>query len=249
MDTTTPTSPTASSEAPRVDEYDRSAWLYDLIVPSQLYHRLVWGMAPGEHGRFAERALAAAGPGLVLDAGCGSLVFTAKIYSNWLGGSDSAQGPESPNPAWSKGSMQAATLVLFDGSRGMLERARERLTKRSASASARAEFVHGNLLKLPFEDAKFCSVFHFGVLHCINDAEAVLSELFRATASGGRIFLSSLVLGRPRGDAFLRRLHHKGHVAAPRTPGDVISMMEKCNWKVTETALKGSFLFVGAARP
>jgi ubiquinone/menaquinone biosynthesis C-methylase UbiE len=231
MNTGTSTSALTSDDAPSVEEYDRFAWLYDLIVPSQLYHRLVWGMAPGEHGRFAESGLAAAAPGLVLDAGCGSLVFTAQAYSNWVEGSDA-------DPS----------LTLLDGSRGMLRRARARLAKRSERAAARAQFVQGDLLRLPFADERFTTVFHFGVLHCVEGAESVLAELVRVTAPQGRIFLSSLVLGRARGDAFLRKLQSKGHVAHPRTPSEVIALMEKRGWNVTESTVRGSFLFVEATR-
>lgn len=235
MHTSTSPSAVTSNDAPHVEEYDRFAWLYDLIVPSQLYHRFVWGMAPGEHGRFTERALAASSRGSVLDAGCGSLVFTASIYSKWLGGSN-VELPDEPR------------LTLFDGSLGMLHRARKRLAKRSAVAAERARFVQGNLRELPFGDARFGTVFHFGVLHCMEKAEGVLEELLRVTAPGGRIFLSSLVLGRARGDAFLRQLQRKGHVANPRTRDEVISLMEKRGWNVTESTVQGSFLFVEATR-
>ncbi len=235
MYTSTSTPVVTSNDAPHVEEYDRFAWLYDLVVPSQLYHRFVWGMAPGEHGRFAELALAASARGSVLDAGCGSLVFTANVYSRWLGGSD-AEPSNVPR------------LTLFDGSLGMLQRARKRLAKRSALAATRASFVQGNLLQLPWGDARFGTVFHFGVLHCVEKAEGVLDELLRVTAPEGRIFLSTLVLGRTRGDAFLRQLQSKGHVAKPRTHDEVIWLMEKRGWNVTESTVKGSFLFVEATR-
>ncbi len=83
--------------------YDRHAAIYDRLLRSRAYNRLIWGTAPSDYAAFASEALAA-GSGLFLDAGCGTTVSTAEHY----------QASERP-------------LVLVDRSLGMLQRARERL--------------------------------------------------------------------------------------------------------------------------
>src|SRR5688572_10250474 len=95
VSTRTLTSPAASIAA-----YDLGAWFYDWVVGSRLYHQWMWGMAPSEHTAFARYALEHSADGATLDAGCGSLLFTARCYH------------ESPR-----------RLTLLDASSGMLARA------------------------------------------------------------------------------------------------------------------------------
>jgi SAM-dependent methyltransferase len=217
--TVAPAPPTARSSPPEVAAYDLGAWLYDFIVGSRLYHQWVWGMAPSEHTAFARRALEHAADGAILDAGCGSLLFTAPCYRD----------VERP-------------LTLLDASIGMLNRARRRLGAR------RTEWVQADLRALPFGPARFANVFHFGVLHCIDDAALVLHELARVTHPGGRLSLSSLTLGRPRGDAFLRRLARSRHVAEPRRPEQVLDAVQEAGFALRSHHQHGSFLFIEAER-
>ncbi|MGC4088121.1 MAG: class I SAM-dependent methyltransferase [Polyangiaceae bacterium] len=208
-------------DVPQARFYDLGAWLYDFVVGSRLYHHFAWGMSPGEHTEFARRALNEPVPGPILDAGCGSLLFTAPCYRRGVG-----------------------QLTLLDASQGMLARARRRFD------APDAHWLQADLRALPLDSESFAKVFHFGVLHCLDDAKCVLSELFRVTRPGGRLFLSCLVLGRPRGDAFLRRLSRAGHVAAPRTANTVVSAVEGAGFMLRkhEPLQRGSFLFIEAER-
>jgi SAM-dependent methyltransferase len=217
--TIVPAPPTALSSPPRVAAYDLGAWLYDFVVSSRLYHQWVWGMAPSEHTAFARRALEHAADGAILDAGCGSLLFTAPCYRD-----------------------TERLLTLLDASTGMLVRARRRLGTRPA------EWIRGDLRALPFGRAHFANVFHFGVLHCIDDAALVLRELARVTRPGGKLFLSSLTLGRARGDAFLGRLARGRHVAEPRRPEQVLGAVEEADFALRAHRQRGSFLFIEAQR-
>ena len=215
---------------PRVRSYDLGAWLYDWVVASPLYHRFVWGMRPEQHEAFARRALAQSAPGEVLDAGSGSLLFTARAYRD-----------------------SKRFLTLLDGSAGMLARARRRLG--SSAHEARIKLRQGDLYALPFAEAHFANVFHFGVLHCLDRPERCLAELARVAQPDAPLFLSCLVLGRKRGDAFLARLHRTGHVAAPRTADEVRALINDAGFVVQSSQIRGSFLFIeacarrGAAMP
>jgi len=207
----------------RVRSYDLGAWLYDWVVASTLYHRAVWGMRPEQHELFAQRALAQGLPGEVLDAGSGSSLFTARAYR------------ATPRP-----------LTLLDGSSAMLARARRRL--RSSADDPRIQLIQGDLYALPFASARFANVFQFGVLHCLERPERSLAELSRVAQPGAPLFLSCLVLGRKRGDAFLVRLQRAGHIAAPRTSDEVKTLIEHAGFSVKSSKILGSFLFVEAVK-
>ncbi|MDQ4048315.1 MAG: class I SAM-dependent methyltransferase, partial [Actinomycetota bacterium] len=105
----------------------------------------------------------AAGHGPFLDAGCGTLVFTAAAYQ--------ASRP----------------LVLVDRSLGMLRRAAERLE------GAPAALVQADVLDLPFAPGRFATVACHAMLHVLDDPWAELAALHRQVAPGGRLFASMLV--------------------------------------------------------
>ena len=82
-----------------------------------------------------------------------------------------------------------ATVTGLDFSERMLDRAR--------SKSAGIEWVHGDLLALPFADGSFdAATVGFGVLN-VEDLESGLRELARVLRPGGR--LGCLEITRPRG--------------------------------------------------
>ena len=83
----------------------------------------------------------------------------------------------------------AASVVGLDFSERMLERARRK--------APQLEWVQGDVLSLPFEDARFESaVVGFGVRN-VEDLEAALKELRRVLRPGGR--LGILEITTPRG--------------------------------------------------
>src|SRR5437660_6141430 len=59
--------------------YDRRAAAYDSVVSNRLYNRLMWGTSPLDYVAFAREAVSHPA-GRMLDAGCGSLLFTAQAY-------------------------------------------------------------------------------------------------------------------------------------------------------------------------
>jgi demethylmenaquinone methyltransferase / 2-methoxy-6-polyprenyl-1,4-benzoquinol methylase len=84
---------------------------------------------------------------------------------------------------------RGADVIGLDFSERMLERARAK--------SGEVEWVRGDVLALPFDDASFDSVtVGFGVRN-VDDLEAGLRELRRMLRSGGRIGI--LEITRPRG--------------------------------------------------
>jgi demethylmenaquinone methyltransferase/2-methoxy-6-polyprenyl-1,4-benzoquinol methylase len=84
---------------------------------------------------------------------------------------------------------RGADVVGLDFSEAMLERARAK--------SSEIEWIRGDVLALPFEDASFDAVtVGFGVRN-VDDLEAGLRELRRVLRPGGRVGI--LEITRPRG--------------------------------------------------
>jgi len=172
-------------------DYDRNARIYDRLIGNRLYNRLVWGTSPRDYSDFATEALASA-DGPFLDAGCGTLVFTAEPYG------------ASPRP-----------LTLVDGSQGMLDKAAERLGESSANLR------RADLFDLPFEPGGFTTVACHGVLHVLAEPWRALASLRAQLAPGGTFFASMLVRDRAVGRAYLEMLQRAGEVGPPRSEAEL----------------------------
>jgi len=179
--------------------YDSRARAYDRLIGSRLYNRIFWGSAPDEYRAFARRAVESSRSGWLLDAGCGTLLLTARAY---------AAAPERP-------------VVALDQSIGMLQRARERLAETSGGRSQHVVFLQADLLDLPFSEHCFQTVLSMGMLHLFDNVWPLVRALSRITQPGGHLFLSSLVANGRFGDRYLRFLHRAGEVAAPRTAAEL----------------------------
>lgn len=57
-------------------QYDSIGGAYDLVAGLDLYHRICWGVSTAAYRDFASKA---GETGLLLDAGCGSRLFTAHL--------------------------------------------------------------------------------------------------------------------------------------------------------------------------
>jgi ubiquinone/menaquinone biosynthesis C-methylase UbiE len=207
--------------------YDARAKVYDLVVGSDTYNRVLWGSSASKYSRFAESALAARKAGWHLDAGCGSLIFSAQAY---------ARHPERP-------------VVLVDQSLGMLREARSRLERLELPREAPLLLLQADIRDLPFRNNVFETVLSMGMLHLFPEPGRIMGELKRVIAPSGALFLSSLVLGRPVGNLYLRLLHFSGEVARPRSSGDVRTLVHRYIPGPLRVRQKGSMLFVEAGRP
>ena len=207
----------ALSSADEGAPYDRRAAAYDRLVGSRVYNRLVWGASVADYEGFAAEALAA-GDGPLLDAGCGTLVFTAGAY----------RGASRP-------------LALVDLSLGMLRRAAERL------AGCQASFVQANVLDLPFTPHRFATVASHALLHVFDDPWAALAALRGQLAPGGRLFASMLVSDRAPGSAFLAALHRAGEVGPPRSADELAAAARELFGSSAQVDRSGSMAWLRAA--
>ena len=178
-------------------QYDGKAVLYDWVVGSRLYNRLMWGSHPGTYKSFAWQAVSSGLKGPMLDAGCGSLLFTDTAYE------------KSRRP-----------IVACDESLSMLRRARARLRNSAAGLRDRGiVLVQADIRDLPFKSSSFETVLMMNVIHHHASASSLSAKLIDLLTPGGHLYLTSLVSSnRFIGDLYLRLLSRFGWLAGPRSP-------------------------------
>jgi SAM-dependent methyltransferase len=197
---------------------------YDRMVGSPRYNRFVWGNDPRSYVAFAAAALAAAGAGPFLDAGCGSLLFTADLYRR-------AEAP----------------IIALDRSTAMLSRARGRLD----APAGHTLLIRGDLLALPLRPERFTSILCLGVLHQFAPAQAsaLVDGLSALLVPGGQLFLTCLVAaGRWPGDRYLALLHRAGEIARPYTIGELRQLLEQTRSERLSYATKGNLAYAVLTR-
>lgn len=206
--------------------YDRRAAVYDAVVGTEGYNRVMWGASLRDYEAFARRAFASAGGGVLLDAPCGSLLFSAKAYAE-----------------------SVCAVVAVDQSLGMLARARVRLAESAGAAAAeRVVLVQADLEDPPFRAGSFDAVLCMNVLHLYGgDASALVSGLGGLLKRGGSLHLTSLVRGgRPVGDNWLRLLHRAGEFVRPRGADELRGLLEESLNQKVECETKGNMAYASA---
>jgi hypothetical protein len=70
-------------ESEPIHHYDQNVPFYDRVIGNRIYNHVMWGYNISEFLAFTHSALLSRKSGWVLDAGCGSLVFTSEIYAEY----------------------------------------------------------------------------------------------------------------------------------------------------------------------
>lgn len=205
--------------------YDRRAAVYDAVVGTEVYNRVMWGASRGDYAAFARGAFAAARGGRLLDAPCGSLLFSAGAY---------AEG--------------ACDVVAVDQSLGMLGRARSRLAETAGAGRVSVALLQADLEDLPLRAGSFDAVLCMNVLHIYGgDASALVSKLGGLLKDGGSLSLTSLVRGgRVVGDNWLRLLHGAGEFVRPRSGDELRGLLEDALGQKVECETKGNMAYATA---
>jgi ubiquinone/menaquinone biosynthesis C-methylase UbiE len=181
----------------------------------------MWNFAPSELEAFCREALHSSTRGWVLDAACGSLVFTIQAYAGYT------QRP----------------VVLLDQSIGMLRAAKARLVKLHGGVPENLVFLQGDVLQLPFNPGSFDTVISLNVLHVLRDATGLISGLREALADGGALSLTSLVANTWLGSVYLKLLRLVGEVAPARSVGQVLAAFDELGLPV-QHRVAGCMMFV-----
>ncbi|MEA2206122.1 MAG: hypothetical protein QOE77_2898 [Blastocatellia bacterium] len=175
--------------------YDRRSTVYDLVVGTRLYNSLMWGSSPRAYAAFAREAIDSHAAGNLLDAGCGSMLFTAPAYL------------ESKRP-----------IIAFDQSLAMLRRARQRLIELVGALPENILLLQADLSDLPFRAAAFHTALFMNVLHHLEAAPTILPRLKALLVPKGGLYLTSLVSNhRFPGDFYLKTLFATGEFTRPRS--------------------------------
>jgi 2-polyprenyl-3-methyl-5-hydroxy-6-metoxy-1,4-benzoquinol methylase len=211
-----------SKDASRAHQYDRKAALYDFLAGNRVYNRLLWGGSPDHYAAFARRADNSQPGGPVLDAGCGSLLFTAEAHLGC-----------------------GRTVVACDQSVDMLRRARKRLMKLSRLDYGAILLVQADLRDLPFRQNVFQTVLCMNVLHHYADAAELIRNLDQLLAATGQLYLTSLALSeRLIGDAYLRLLHRQGWIVRPRSVAELNRLIESALRQKPDITTAGSMAYI-----
>jgi ubiquinone/menaquinone biosynthesis C-methylase UbiE len=201
-------------------QYETIGRAYDVVGGLDLYHRVFWGVRTREYRAFAEAAAAVCGDGALLDAGCGSMLFTAPAHRT------NARG----------------AVIGIDASLRMLRLARSRV---GSDADARAvALVKADVLRSPFPAGAFGAVVCMHVAHVLEDLSGLLSETQRMLEPGGTLFLTSVVLADRWRDRYLRALSRRGIMATPRRPDDVVAAVRARFGTEPDCRMVGNMLFV-----
>ncbi len=183
-------------------QYDGRARLYDRLVGSTIYNRLAWGLSPTSYTHFAREA-AASGTGLLLDAGCGTLVSTAAVHAT-----------------------SGRPTILLDLSSDMLAAARDRLMVIGGSVADHLALLQADLHDLPLRSEAFETILCPGILPLIDDVAGLARSLARVAAPGARLYFSSLVAEQWLGTYYLAVLRRAGEVARPRTAAELLAALD-----------------------
>lgn len=189
------------------NEYDTGfGAFYDAVACSRIYNRLVWGYSIDTYARLCSAVLAESS-GWMLDAGCGSLAFTAKTY---------AAGSRRP-------------VVFLDQSLNLLRRAKRRLMLLCETVPPNVVFVRGDVLRLPFRPSSFSTILSLNLLHVLRDPVQALAAFSRVLVADGKVHCTTLVEGRRLADLYLARLGRAGFLV-PRKVSTVLACFEQAGF-------------------
>lgn len=200
--------------------YDSKSKIYDVVVGSRIYNKLMWGNDINDYKKFAEDAVANT-KGILVDAGCGSLNFTRDAYLK-----------------------SECKIILIDNSIEMLKICREKL-KQSGRLGVEIFCVQGDILKLNLESNKIDSILSMGMMHLFENQHVcnILNGFSKGLTKGGKIFLSSLNPQTKFSKKYMQLLYSKGEVAKPREAEETHELINCCSKGELKEFLKGSMLY------
>lgn len=204
--------------------FDKMARFYDMVICNPVYNRLVWGYPVTSYSSFVRESLNSSGTGWVLDAGCGSLAFSAETYVKY------AKQP----------------VVFLDQSLKLLRIAKSRLIKIHGSVPANMVFVLGDALRIPFRPTSFNTVISLNLLHVLKDLHRALEEFTDVLQENGRMSFTTLVKNNRLADRYFERFENAGEAVA-RTIEDVQLVFESQGIPM-KYRIVGSLAFINSAK-
>jgi ubiquinone/menaquinone biosynthesis C-methylase UbiE len=177
---------------------------YDIVACHPVYNRIMWGYSSA---KFQEklREILSMGDGPILDAGCGSLAFTYKVYRGF----------------------NKRPVVFLDQSLKLLRKAKNRLSHKN-EVPGTFLILQGDAFELPFIEKSFDTIVAMNLLHVLPDLDPFLSALTRMAKPDSEILFTTLVLNDRFGDSVLHKWDSAGELTA-RKPEDLGQTFQKHN--------------------
>jgi SAM-dependent methyltransferase len=203
--------------------YDRKAVVYDAVVGRSIYHRIFWGTSATAYTRFGRAALDAAGDGLFAEVGCGSLLFTARMYRDTPG----------------------ISTLLVDRSIEMLGRALGRIRSDPTQHPDGVVALHADATALPLRSAIFSAILSLNLFHVPCDRAGLAAEWARTLLPGrGRLFVSSLVRVGRWSDAYMSALQRVGELGPPLALDELRETIAGRWGAIESTTVEGNMCFL-----
>jgi SAM-dependent methyltransferase len=206
--------------------YDRRAVIYDRVVGTRVYNRVMWGTSPGDMAELARRAVLERQDAWLIDAAGGSLLFSADLYLEH----------------------RSRPVLVLDQSVAMLQLARRRLMERGdGTMPEHVVLLQGDLRQLDaFVPASIGTVLCLNVLHHIDAGAALIAGLSKLLAPRGGLYATSLITSGRWSDAYLKSLHRSGVVVQPRSREDVERCFADAHVGPITSYRRGNMLYVTA---
>lgn len=210
-----------------VNSYDckGAMFFYDVLACNPVYNYALWGYRTAVYRALCRETLGSARSGWVLDAGCGSLAFTAKVYAAYSGG----------------------PVVLLDQSLTLLRKAKSRLIRLAGRLRNNLYLVHGDALALPFRPQVFSAVLALNLVHVIAELPRLLGELGRVRMDGAPLSCTTLVQAGRLADRYLAMWAKAGELTQ-RTPGELLDAFAKAGL-AADVSLTGNLAVLRLAAP
>ncbi len=201
--------------------YDKMAKFYDSVVCNRFYNRIAWGYWASSYNSLVQSALTSSKGGWVLDAGCGSLAFTAKTYVEFL---------ERP-------------IIFMDKSLSLLRIAKARLISLKGNIPENMILLQADALQLPFKPQSFKTIVSMNLLHVIREIDKLLLGIKSILEHNGTISFTTLI----KSTRFLanRYLNFMGRLgeAVPRDTNQLLAIFEKIGMPVKYNVV-GNLAFI-----
>jgi ubiquinone/menaquinone biosynthesis C-methylase UbiE len=201
--------------------YDKMAKFYDLVVCNRFYNRVVWGYSVKKYEAVVQKALESADSGWVLDAGCGSLAFSARSYRGY------SQRP----------------IILLDKSLTLLRIAKARMVQLNQQVPANMVFLQGDALQLPFKPHSIRTVISMNLLHVIPELNDVVKGIKNILENNGTAVFTTLVKSkRSLANRYLNYMGSLGE-AVPRDISQLLAVFQELNMPVKHE-IAGNLAFI-----
>lgn len=207
--------------------YDQIGRLYDPLIRTNAYNRIVWRSSPAAYRTFAERVFRSRDSGPHIELGCGGLAFTAHLYRGDC----------------------ARPVILIDQSLVMLRIARARLADQRGRLPSHVALARADAHDLRTSAGVGTTVLAMLVLHVLDDGPGFLSRLGAlADPESATIGVASIYRGGSRrGDAFLRAFEATRELTG-RSLSEIEQMMSAAIPGALHCETNGSMGFLTVAR-